>query len=142
LAPTGTGTITANVLSSATYANAVTLSNAGNSFTGSGAGLTSLNASNLSTGTIPGTRIAPTRTSAVNAINTASNGTTVSATVACPSGVLLGGGGQAASTSGIPVALVESYPSSATQWTATAVDNGNGNNKNLSVTAWVVCGGS
>src|ERR1039457_3330871 len=38
---------------SGTYGNAVTLNNAGNSFSGSGANLTSLNANNLSSGTVP-----------------------------------------------------------------------------------------
>ena len=36
-----------------TYGNAVTFNNAGNSFSGSGANLTSLNANNLSSGTVP-----------------------------------------------------------------------------------------
>ncbi len=39
---------------SGTYSNAVTFNNAANSFTGNGAGLTSLNASQLSSGTVPG----------------------------------------------------------------------------------------
>jgi hypothetical protein len=38
---------------SGTYGNVVTLNNAGNNFYGSGANLTSLNASNLSSGTVP-----------------------------------------------------------------------------------------
>jgi hypothetical protein len=38
---------------SGTYVNAVTFNNAGNSFAGSGANLTSLNANNLSSGTVP-----------------------------------------------------------------------------------------
>ncbi len=40
-----------------TYGNAVTFNNAGNSFTGNGAGLTSLNASQLTTGTVPEARV-------------------------------------------------------------------------------------
>ncbi len=40
-------------LFSGTYANAVSLNNAGNSFTGSGTGLTGLNASELASGTVP-----------------------------------------------------------------------------------------
>ena len=40
-----------------TYSNAVTLDNAANSFTGSGAGLTSLNASRLTSGTLPDARL-------------------------------------------------------------------------------------
>lgn len=42
---------------SGTYSNAVTLSNASNSFTGSGSGLTALNASNLASGTVASARI-------------------------------------------------------------------------------------
>lgn len=42
------------------YTGANTFSNASNSFTGSGAGLTSLNASNLSSGTVPSARISGT----------------------------------------------------------------------------------
>lgn len=41
-----------------TYSSVVTLNNAGNSFTGSGAGLTSLNANNLASGTVPDARLA------------------------------------------------------------------------------------
>jgi hypothetical protein len=151
LAPTGGGTITASSAATATnlaattqcvpgtngLATGISVSGAAQCST-NGAALTTLNASNLSTGTIPGSRIAPTRTSASNTINTASSGTTLSVTVACPSGVLLSGGGQATSTSTM-AALAESYPSSATQWIATAVYTGSGNGKNLSVTAWVVC---
>ena len=47
-----TGVIPAGSLSG-TYSNAVTLNYAGNSFTGSGAGLTSLSASQLTSGTVP-----------------------------------------------------------------------------------------
>ena len=51
------GTIrSANV--SGTYANAVTFNNAANSFSGSGSGLTGLNASQLSTGTVPDAQVA------------------------------------------------------------------------------------
>ncbi len=42
---------------SGTYGNALTLSNAGNAFTGSGSGLTGLNASNVSTGTLADARL-------------------------------------------------------------------------------------
>jgi len=47
-----TGVVGSSSLSG-TYSNAVTLNNAGNSFTGSGAGLTSLSASQLTSGTVP-----------------------------------------------------------------------------------------
>ena len=40
-----------------TYSSALTLNNAGNSFSGSGAGLTSLNASQLTSGTVPDARL-------------------------------------------------------------------------------------
>jgi hypothetical protein len=49
--------VTANALSAGTYGNAVTFSNAANSFTGGGAGLTGLNASNLASGTVPAARM-------------------------------------------------------------------------------------
>lgn len=52
LAPTGTGSITASALLAGTYANALTLSSASNVFSGSGASLTSLNAGNISSGTL------------------------------------------------------------------------------------------
>ena len=51
-----TGTVSATGLSGA-YSGAVTFNNAGNSFTGSGAGLTSLNAGNLASGTVPDARL-------------------------------------------------------------------------------------
>jgi hypothetical protein len=51
------GTVTAANLSG-TYSQPVTLNNAANSFSGSGAGLTSLNASQLATGTVPDDRLA------------------------------------------------------------------------------------
>src|SRR6185436_13875062 len=47
-----TGIVSAGSLSG-TYTGAVTLNNAGNSFTGSGGGLTALNASQLTSGTVP-----------------------------------------------------------------------------------------
>jgi hypothetical protein len=58
-------------------------------------------------------------TSAANA----PRNTLVTATATCPSGVLLGGGGQVTTTSANKerAVLVTSYPSSTTVWTATAV---------------------
>ncbi|MCL4789434.1 MAG: tail fiber domain-containing protein [Verrucomicrobia bacterium] len=61
-----TGTLAAAQLSGAipsanfggTYSGAVTFDNAGNNFTGSGAGLSGLNASQLTTGTVPDARLA------------------------------------------------------------------------------------
>lgn len=44
-------------LAAGTYGNAVTLNNAANSFTGNGAGLTGLNASQLTSGTMPDARL-------------------------------------------------------------------------------------
>jgi hypothetical protein len=63
-----TGTLPAAQLSgtlpsaqlSGTYSSAVTLNNSANSFSGSGAGLTSLNASQLASGTVPDAQLAPT----------------------------------------------------------------------------------
>jgi len=54
------------------YSSAVTFNNAGNSLSGNGAGLTSLNADSLATGTVPGARLSGTYPSAV-AFNNASN---------------------------------------------------------------------
>lgn len=61
-----TGTVQSGQLSGA-YAGAVTFNNAGNSFSGSGAGLTGLNAGNLASGTVPDARLGATvaRTSQV-----------------------------------------------------------------------------
>jgi hypothetical protein len=61
-----TGTLPAGQLSGAlpsanlvgTYSAAVTLNNVGNNFSGSGAGLTGLNAGNLASGTVPDARLA------------------------------------------------------------------------------------
>ncbi len=51
--PTGTGVVTANALAAGTYGNALTLNSASNVFTGNGAGITALNASNITSGTVP-----------------------------------------------------------------------------------------
>ena len=51
------GTVAASGLSG-TYSSAVTFSNAANSFSGNGSGLTSLDASQLATGTVPDARLA------------------------------------------------------------------------------------
>jgi hypothetical protein len=65
------GTVGSTQLSG-TYTEAVTLSNASNSFTGSGAGLTSLSASNLSSGTLPDARLSGTYSNALT-LSSASN---------------------------------------------------------------------
>jgi hypothetical protein len=54
------------------YGNALTLNNPGNSFTGSGAGLTGLNASQLSSGTVPDLRLGGIYSSALT-FNNAGN---------------------------------------------------------------------
>ena len=53
-----TGTLPSGLLSGA-YGNAVNLNNAGNSFSGNGAGLTGLNASSLGSGTVSDARLSP-----------------------------------------------------------------------------------
>lgn len=66
-----------------TYANALLLTNAGNVFTGSGAALTALNASNITTGTLSNSRLSvplnvsgsSTFGSIVRSVNTATTGT-------------------------------------------------------------------
>jgi hypothetical protein len=78
-------------------------------------------------------------TSAANA----PRNTLVTATGTCPSGVLLGGGGQATTTSANAdrAVLVASYPSSATVWTVVAVVNqaALGTGKTMSVQAYALC---
>lgn len=54
---------------SGTYSGAIALSNAGNSFTGGGGGLTGLNASNIASGTLADGRLAPTYTQALSLTN-------------------------------------------------------------------------
>lgn len=54
---------------SGTYAGVLTLNNAGNSFTGSGGGLTGLNASNIASGTLADGRLAPTYTQSLTFSN-------------------------------------------------------------------------
>ena len=54
---------------SGVYSGALALSNAGNSFTGSGGGLTGLNASNIASGTLADGRLAPTYTQALSLTN-------------------------------------------------------------------------
>ncbi len=55
-----------------TYTNAVTLSNASNSFAGIGTGITGLNASNLNSGTLPSARLSGTYTNTL-AFSSAAN---------------------------------------------------------------------
>lgn len=62
-----TGTISSARLTG-TYSSVLTLSNAANTFTGSGAGLTALNASNLATGAVPDARLS-TNVALENAAN-------------------------------------------------------------------------
>lgn len=54
---------------SGTYSGPLTLSNAGNSYAGTGSGLTSLSATNLTTGTLPNLRLSGTYTNIVNFSN-------------------------------------------------------------------------
>lgn len=61
-----------NARLSGTYTGAIALSNAGNSFTGSGGGLTGLNASNIDSGTLADGRLASTYTQALS-MTSASN---------------------------------------------------------------------
>jgi hypothetical protein len=61
------GTVPSDRLSG-TYSNALTFSSTGNSFTGTGTGLT-LNASNLTSGTVPSARISGTYSNAVTLSN-------------------------------------------------------------------------
>ena len=71
-------------------------------------------------------------------------GTNVTSTASCPAGkILLGGGGRITATGQRErTALMESYPSNATTWTAvgSVISNMTGGNT-FSVTAYVVCSG-
>jgi hypothetical protein len=66
------GTIPSDRLSG-TYAGAVSFSNTGNAFAGSGAGLTGLNASTLASGTVPGARLSGSYTLPVTFSNASNN---------------------------------------------------------------------
>jgi parallel beta-helix repeat protein len=70
--PEITGTLQGSQLSG-TYGNAVNLSNVANTFTGSGAGLTGLSASNLALGTVPSGRLAGTYSGALTFSNAANS---------------------------------------------------------------------
>ncbi|MBI3006109.1 MAG: hypothetical protein HYY49_11945, partial [Ignavibacteriales bacterium] len=61
--------VSAGSLAGGTYGNVYTFSNESNSFTGSGAGLTSLNAANLSSGTLDDARLSSNVTKAGNTFN-------------------------------------------------------------------------
>jgi hypothetical protein len=67
-------------------------------------------------------------------------GATVTATVTCPTGTVLGGGALVTSTNGV-ASLQSSYPSSTTQWTAIATvgELGGAKNTSVTVTAYVLC---
>ena len=58
----------------------------------------------------------------------------------------MSGGGQVTNndTPANPVetVMIESYPSSSTQWTVTGVTNGLTKNKTMTVNAWAICSGS
>jgi len=81
-------------------------------------------------------------TPVTSAVNAARN-TFVTATATCPSGVLLGGGGQVTTTSANPdrAVLVSSYPSSTTGWTVVAVVNQGalGTGRTMTVQAYALC---
>jgi hypothetical protein len=84
----------------------------------------------------------PTLVNASNTTTTAAAGTTLQVQVSCPSGKLLGGGGQAttAPTTLLRVALSQSYPSSPTQWTVVGVINtALGGSNRMTVTAYAIC---
>jgi hypothetical protein len=69
--------------------------------------------------------------------------TLITATATCPSGVLLGGGGQVTTTSANAdrAVLVASYPSSTTVWTVVGIVNqgGLGAGRTMTVQAYALC---
>lgn len=73
---------------SGTYSSAVTLSSASNSFTGNGSGLSSLSASNISSGTLPVARGGTGATTLSGIVR--GNGTGAFTAVTAPSGVIVG----------------------------------------------------
>jgi hypothetical protein len=80
----------------------------------------------------------------VSTVGGANAGTMVSATVSCTNGgMILGGGAKISANSNgelKKVALLASYPSSATEWTGTMVLNGDlGANKSASIQAYALC---
>jgi hypothetical protein len=67
--------------------------------------------------------------------------TTVPATASCPGGkIMLGGGAQVTNTTGASdVALLSSYPSAGTTWTAVGVVTAGAITTDITVSAYVVC---
>jgi hypothetical protein len=94
LGPTGSGTVTANALAATTYGNALTFSSASNSFTGSGSGLTSLNAANVSSGTLAvargGTGLGSGTSGGI--LGFTATGTLTSSALLTQNAIVLGGG--------------------------------------------------
>jgi hypothetical protein len=90
------GTLPSSLLAG-TYANAVTLNNAGNSLSGAGSGLTSLNASQLTSGTVPDARLSANvvllNSSPVFSGSVSANGDLVGARLNVGSAHNLGAGG-------------------------------------------------
>jgi hypothetical protein len=94
LGVSGTGAITATALAAGTYANALTLNSASNAFTGSGSGLTSLNADNISSGTLAvgrgGTGLGSGTSGGILAFT--GTGTLASSGLLAQNAIMLGGG--------------------------------------------------
>ncbi len=105
-----------------TYSGALMLINAGNQFTGSGAGLTSLDASNLATGTLDASRLpvplsltgAVGGTGLINATNSSTSARAVFGQATAASGATYGGYFQAASTGAIGVVGAVTAPTGPT----------------------------
>jgi hypothetical protein len=157
----GTGTINATSLSgelAATSATAGTIAardGTGNltatQFSGSGAGLTNLNASNISTGTVPSANLPVATSSAFGAVrptivNAVTNNvnlknTTLSFAVNCAAGRFVFGGGVNTDVT-TQVMVMASYPSAAGTWTATLQGMNNNAAQTVQVTVYAVCSGN
>jgi hypothetical protein len=74
-------------------------------------------------------------------LNDSSNSKTVTATCTNPGTKVLGGGVNTAAAAAdlLKLAVVASYPSSTTAWTATVVESQNVN-ANWTITVYVICG--
>ena len=116
-----------------------------------GSALTSLNASNLSSGTVPSAQLPPATSGAfgavrptiVNAVTTGVNLKNVTANfaVSCAGGrFVLGGGVNTDVTT--QVMVMASYPSAANTWTATLQGMNNNAANSVQVTVYAICSGN
>jgi hypothetical protein len=115
----------------------------------SGSALTSLNASNLSTGTVPAAQLPAATSSAFGAVRptivsattnsiSQNNNTVVNYTVSCAAGRFVLGGGYSASD--VKLMPTANFPSAADTWRTTFTANGNVTG--ATVTVYAICSGN